>query len=171
MKTLALLTAAAALAATAAVAQPRPWHLTPEGYGPARIGMTRDQVERALGVTLEGTAVEDANVCIEMGPTRGPHRDMVFMFENRRLSRIAAVDRSRVTTPRGLGIGATAAQVRRVYPGVQAETHEYLGHPAEYLTFWTARDRRGVRFVTGLNRRVDTIIAGNQTIRYIEGCA
>jgi hypothetical protein len=164
--------ALAALAAAPASAQPRSWPLTPDGYGPVRIGMTRAQVERALAVSLAGTPVDDANVCIEMGAERGPHRDLVFMFINRRLSRIAAIDASRVTTPRGLGIGATAALVRRTYGrGLRAETHAYLGRPAEYLTFWTRPNRRGVRFVTGLDRRVEAVIAGDETIQYIEGCA
>ena len=171
MKHLILL-ATAALAATAAAAQPRPWPLTPEGYGPTRLGMTRAQVERALNVRLEGTPVDDADTCIEMGAARGAHRHLIFMFIDRRLSRIAAIDASRVATPRGLGIGATAAQVRRAYGrDLRAEEHTYLGRPAEYLTFWTRPNRRGVRFVTGLNRRVEAVIAGNETILYIEGCA
>jgi hypothetical protein len=162
----------AALAAAPAMAQ-RPVPLTPDGYGPARIGMTRAQVERALNVRLEGTPVNDANECIEMAPRgAGPHRNLVFMFENRRLSRIAAVNNSRVTSARGIGIGATAAQVRRSYGrSVRAEEHAYLGRPAEYLTVWTRPNRSGIRFVTDLRRRVDTIIAGNETIQYIEGCA
>lgn len=159
------------LAATPALAQPR-LNLTPDGYGPARIGMTRAQVERALNVRLEGEPVDDANVCIEMGARAGPHRNIIFMFENRRLSRIAAINSSRVTSARGVGLGATAAQVRRIYGrAVQAEPHHYLGLPAQYLTVWTRPNRRGIRFVTDLNRRVDTIIAGNETIRYVEGCA
>ena len=85
-----ILLAAAALAATAAVAQPRPWHLTPDGYGPVRIGMTRAQVERALNVRLEGEPVDDANVCIEMSAERGRIATSIFMFLDRRLSRIAA---------------------------------------------------------------------------------
>ncbi|MGQ0659845.1 hypothetical protein [Sphingosinicella sp.] len=171
MKHLILL-ATAALAATPAAAQPRPWHLTPDGYGPTRLGMTRAQVERALNIRLEGEPVDDANACIEMGATRGEHRDLIFMFIDRRLSRVAAIDASRVTTPRGLGIGATAAQVRRTYGrGLRAEEHTYIGRPAEYLTFWTRPNRRGVRFVTGLNRRVEAVIAGNDSIQLIEGCA
>lgn len=168
----AMLALFAALAATSATAQPRPWHLTPDGYGPVRIGMTRAQVERALNVRLEGEPVDDANVCIEMGPRSGEHRDLVFMFIQRRLSRIAAGGSSRVTTPRGIGIGASAAQVRRAYGrGLRAEEHAYLGIPAEYLTFWTRPNRRGVRFVTDINRRTEVVIAGDETIRYIEGCA
>ena len=172
MRKVILLGGLATLATTVALAQPRPWHLTPDGYGPVRIGMTRAQVERALNVRLEGTPVDDANVCIEMEPGSGPHRNLYFMFANRRLSRIAAGQGSPVTTPRGIGIGASAAQVRRAYGrALRAEEHTYIGQPAEYLTFWTSPNRRGVRFTTDANRRVETIIAGDETILYIEGCA
>jgi len=160
-----------AASATAALAQSRPWPLTPTGYGPARIGMTRAQVEQALGVALQGEPIDSETSCIEMVPVRGD-TNIVFMFLERRLSRIAVVNESRVRTPRGIGIGATAAQVRRAYPtGLLAEEHTYTGAPAEYLTFWVRRERSGVRFTTDENRRVDTIIAGNGSIQYIEGCA
>lgn len=160
-----------AASASAATAQPRPWHLTPEGYGPARIGMTRAEVSAALAIELEGEALDDANACHEMGAVRG-HQDLVFMFLDNRLARISVFSDSRVTTPRGIGVGASAAQVRRTYgAGLRAEAHTYLGRPAEYLTFWVRRARSGVRFETGLDRRVATIHAGNESIQYIEGCA
>jgi len=160
-----------AASAGAATAQPRTWPLTPRGYGPVRIGMTRAQVEAALAIQLEGTVLEDANVCIEMTATRGD-TDLVFMFLANRLSRVSAVLTSRAATPRGIRVGAGAAQVRRAYgPALRAEEHAYLGRPAEYLTFWTRPGRAGVRFETGLDRRVQTIHAGNESIRYIEGCA
>ena len=176
---LSLLLAASATAATAQApasgAERGPWPLTPEGYGPARIGMTRAQVERALGVTLQGEPIDSEYVCVEMVPVRADadaDANIVFMFLERRLSRIAVVNSSPVRTPRGIGIGASAAQVRRAYPtGLLAEEHSYTGAPAEYLTFWVRRERSGVRFTTDENRRVDTIIAGNESIRYIEGCA
>lgn len=168
-KTLLLL--ALALSAAPAAAQSPAWRLTPDGYGPVRIGMTRPQVSAALSIRLEGEAVDDANVCIEMGAAEG-HPDLFFMFENGRLSRISLGERSRITTPRGIGIGATAAQVRRAYGrSLRAETHTYIGRPGEYLTFWTRFNSKGVRFETGADRRVQVIHAGNGSIQYIEGCA
>lgn len=166
-----LLLLAAFAAASPALAQTRAWPLTPDGYGPVLIGMTRDQVATALGTQLEGEAIDDANICVEMGAASG-YPDLYFLFENGLLARISAGENSRVLTPRGIGIGASAAQVRRSYGRtLRAETHTYLGRPAEYLTFWVRRNRSGVRFETGIDRRVKTIHAGNSTIQYIEGCA
>jgi len=149
---------------------PAAWHLTPDGYGPARIGMTRAEVSAALAAPLEGEALEDENSCIEM--TAPGHPDLLFMFTDRRLSRISAVRESRVTTPRGIGVGASEAEVRRAYgPRLRSEPHHYDGLPARYLTYWTRPRTRGVRFETGPDRRVSTIHAGADTIQYIEGCA
>jgi hypothetical protein len=154
----------------AAAAIPAGTKLTVDGLGPVRIGMTQAEVARALRSKLVGQALDDENVCVEK---HSPGlAGVYFMFEERRLSRISVAAPSRVSTPRGIRVGATAAEVRRAYPkGLQAEPHEYLELPAEYLTFWTIKDKRGVRFETDLKRRVQTIHAGGPSIQYIEGCA
>ena len=154
----------------AAPAQSPVWPLTPDGYGPARIGMTRAQVSAALRSPLQGQAVEDEETCIELTATRG-HPNLFLLFEDGRLSRISTAGGGRIRTQRGIGVGSSAAEVRRAYgPRIEAETHEYLGAPAEYLTWWARPNRRGLRFETDTDRRVDTIHAGNASIRYIEGC-
>ena len=148
-----------------------PWPLTPEGYGPARIGMTRAQVERALVDPARGRAARAHRRLHRDGRTARRPRHRLHVP-----GRPAGPDPvgagSQVRTPRGIGVGATAAQVRRAYPrGLLAEEHTYTGAPAEYLTFWVRRERSGVRFTTDENRRVDSVIAGNGSIQYIEGCA
>jgi hypothetical protein len=162
----------AVLIASAAAAAPQPaWHLTPEGFGPVRIGMSRAQVEKALHVTLEGEPLEDERSCIEMAP-KGPDQGLWFMFEEYKLSRISIGAPSKLTTPRGIGLGASADQVRRAYPrGLKAERHYYEGLPSQYLTYWTVPGKRGVRFETDNKRRVQTIHAGTDAIQYVEGCA
>lgn len=145
-------------------------HLTPEGWGAVKIGMSQAEVAAALGAKLEGEPIEDENVCVEKVTPAQP--DIWFMFEEGRLTRISVGEQSKVTTPRGVGIGATAAEVRRKYPkGLKAEPHHYLDLPGEYLTYWTLPKKRGVRFETDLKRRVATIHAGSASIQYVEGCA
>src|SRR6266542_336592 len=69
-------------------------------------------------------------------------------------------------------VPAGADQVHHAYRhGLKAEDHYYEGRPAEYLTFWTAPGRRGVRFETDSKRRVQTIHAGTESIQLVEGCA
>ena len=144
-------------------------HLTPDGWGPVRIGMTQAQVARALGARLEGEPVDEGMSCVEQVSDKHPH--MWFMFEEGRLTRISIGDASRITTPRGIGVGASAAAVRKAYPrGLKAEPHEYQDAPAEYLTFWTVPRKRGVRFEVEEQRRVGTIHAGGPSIQYVEGC-
>ncbi len=159
------------LAASAPAAAPPSWPLTPDGWGPAKIGMSRAQVERVLHVRLEGEAIEDEKACIEMVPA-GAEQGLWFMFEDYKLSRISIGQPSKVKTPRGIGIGASAANVRRAYGrGLKAEPHHYEGLPSEYLTYWTVPGKRGVRFETDAKRRVQTIHAGTSAIEYVEGCA
>lgn len=165
-----VLAAIALSLAGAAPAQMRTWPLTPDGYGPVRIGMTRAQVSAALRSPLEGEPIEDEESCIELTATRG-HPQLAFLFQARRLSRISVAGAGPIRTQRGIGIGSTAAQIRRAYrPRLEAEVHEYLGAPGEYITWWARPNRRGLRFETDNNRRVDVIHAGDGSIRLIEGC-
>jgi hypothetical protein len=169
MKRISLLMAPLLLGAAPA---PGSWPLTPLGWGPAKIGMTRAQVARVLGVPLRGTAIESVDVCVEQSARGSAYSGVIFMFENKRLSRISTGSQSRVRTPSGIRVGATAAQVRRAYGRkLQAEPHKYLAKPAEYLTYWTVPAKRGVRFETGEGRRVERIHAGGPSIEYVEGCA
>ena len=145
-------------------------HLTPDGWGAVKIGMSQAEVARTLGAKLEGEPIEDEKVCVEK--ITPAHPGMWFMFLDGRLARISAGEQSKVTTPRGIGVGATAAEVRRTYAkGLQAEPHHYLDLPGEYLTYWTVPKKRGVRFETDVKRRVETIHAGDDSIQYVEGCA
>jgi len=159
------------IAALLLAGAPPQWHLTVDGMGPVRIGMSRAEVEKALDVELEGEPLEDEESCIEMVP-KGPDQGLWFMFEGYKLSRISIGSPSKLTTPRGIGIGASADSVRSAYgQGLKAEPHYYEDLPSEYLTYWTVPEKRGVRFETDSKRRVQTIHAGTESIQYVEGCA
>jgi hypothetical protein len=148
------------------------WKLTPAGWGPVRIGMNRAQVEKALKVELEGEAFDNEGSCVELYSDDQPLSGMFFMFLDGKLSRISASAPSKTVTPRGIGIGAGAEDVRKAYAtGLEAEPNHYLDLPAEYLTYWLKPKTRGVRFETDSSQKVESIHAGNDSIQYIEGCA
>ncbi len=169
VKTLAM---AALLVAAAPPAPSYDWKLTPAGWGPVRIGMTRAQVTKALKVELAGEAFDEEGSCIELFPENDQLKGTYFMFIDGKLSRITVAESQTITTPRGIHVGSTADEVRAAYgAGLQAEPNHYLDLPAEYLTYWLKPKSSGVRFETDAQRKVETIHAGNDTIQYIEGCA
>ena len=163
------------LLAAALLAAPAPsydWKLTPAGWGPVRIGMTRPQVEQALRLQLEGEAFDNEGSCVELYSSKEQLRGLYFMFLDGRLSRVSVVETAKVATPRGIRVGASADEVRAAYGAkLLAEPHEYSGEPAEYLTYWLKPKKSGVRFETDSSRKVETIHAGNDSIQLIEGCA
>ena len=161
--------AAFLLFATNAAAAPA-WHLTVNGLGPVRIGMSPTHSANALGAKLSGGAADSRAVCIEKQADSLP--GVTFMFENGRLTRISVREPSPITTPRGIGAGASADQVRKAYGArLSVENTKYEPPPAEYLTYWTVANRRGVRFETDSNRRIAVMHAGTSSIIYVEGCA
>ena len=158
--------------------------LTPEGFAPLRIGMTRAEVVKALGEASDPDAVggPDPQSCDEFRPARAPE-GMLVMIEDGRLTRISLGEGSAVKTDRGLGVGDTAAAVRAAYGGaLQAGPHKYEAAPAEYLTVW-AKDppkdersevpasARGIVYEVGGKGVVQAVSAGGPSISYVEGCA
>jgi hypothetical protein len=162
-----------ALLLTAAAPAPSyDWKLTPAGWGPVRIGMTQAQTEKALKIQLEGEAFDNQGSCMELYSSDQRLAGLYFMFLDGKLSRISAGERSAIKTPRSMGVGSTAEEVRAAYgEKLKAEPHHYLDLPAEYLTYWLKPTKSGVRFETDAQRRVETIHAGDASIQFIEGCA
>ena len=155
--------------ALAAAAHPT-WVLTPDGLGPVKMGMTQAQVVKALGGKLTGEAIESDDICVEKDSSRLP--GVGFMFEDKKLVRISLDTDAKIATARGVRAGVTAAAVRKAYPkGLLTEPNAYIEKPAEYLTFWTVKGKKGVRFEVDEKRNVYVIHAGTAAIQYIEGCA
>ena len=82
------------------------WKLTPAGWGPVRIGMTREQVARALMAELSGEALDNEGSCIELFPEKEELRGTYFMFQGGKLSRISVVEAGKFATPRRIQVGA-----------------------------------------------------------------
>lgn len=151
-------------------------HLTSEGWGPLRIGMTRAQVVSALGEDANPGSVggPEPDACDQWRPARAPD-GMLVMIERGRLTRITLIRDSPVTTQAGFGVGADRAAIQAAY-GERAEVtpHKYVGDDAGYITVWSAgpdtAEPRGIVYEIGADGRVSHIHAGGPSIRYVEGC-
>lgn len=151
--------------------------LTAQGFGPLRIGMTRAEVEAALGPDSDPKSVggPDPASCDMFRPARAPE-GLSVMLENGVLTSVWVSRDAAVETDRGLNVGDTAAEVRRVHGSAAvAEPHKYVEAPAEYLTVWSTADHssaaaRGLKYEIGLDGKVQTIAAGGPSISYVEGC-
>jgi hypothetical protein len=167
-----LVPAIALLLVSQATAKTPDWRLTPTGWGPVKIGMTRMQVSKALNVELQGNFIDSEGTCQELVGVDDALEGLFFMFEDGKLTRITATEPSAVMTPRGIHVGSTDDEVRKAYgTGLEIEPHHYEEAPAEYLTFWLDPAKNGVRFETDLHGKVESIHAGNDGSQYIEGCA
>jgi hypothetical protein len=151
--------------------------LTAEGFGPLRIGMTRAEVEAALGPDANPEAVggPDPASCDMFRPERAPE-GLLVMVENGVLTSVWLSRNTAVETDRALNVGDPAAEVKRVY-GAAAEVtpHKYVEAPAEYITVWSTSDHqspaaRGLKYEVGRDGRVQTIAGGGPSIQYVEGC-
>lgn len=134
--------------------------LTPDGYGDIRIGMTVAEVANTVGGRLSvKDQAYDPNDCQRR--TTPIHPGMELWFSNGRLTHVDISEGSPVRTPRGIGVGATAAEVRRLYPGIQSEEAMHDNPPAENLIWWVVPERKGVIFRINELGRVWAIAAGS----------
>jgi hypothetical protein len=158
-----------ALALTAAAPPP----LTSAGWGQLKIGATESEVRKALTpFEVEGEPGDDTYAdCHHINSKRYP--GLAAMIQEGRLTRLSLWSESRsLKTDKGLGVGATEAQVKRAYgPKLLVTEHAYDGPEGHYLTYWTVPEKRGVRYETDIHGRVSVIHVGDDTIQLIEGCS
>ncbi|AYG95911.1 hypothetical protein D8I30_12555 [Brevundimonas naejangsanensis] len=152
--------------------------LTAQGFGPLKIGMSRAEVEAAMGPDSRPDAVggPDPAACTLFHPRDAP-AGVMAMVEGGVLTSVWLDPPAAAETNRALNIGDAAAEVRRVYGDqVQAMPHKYEAAPAEYLFVWTTPDHagpaaRGLKYEIGRDGRVVRIAGGGPSIQYVEGCA
>ena len=177
--------AAAAEPTPVATATPDANTLTPTGWGPLRIGMTRAEVVEALGPDANPQNVGGAEPeqCDQFRPQRAPE-NMLLMIEEGKLTRIELRGSNDIHTPEGFTVGDAASAIKaKLGTRLSAQPHKYLDAPAEYLTVWQTDvtpgeggyvddpEARGIVYEIGADGLVDNIFAGGPAIQYVEGCA
>ncbi len=156
--------------------------VTAQGWGPLRIGMSRAEVEGALGADSNPEAVggPDPETCDMFRPARAPEGLMV-MVERGVLTSLWLDRAATLKTDRGFGVGDEAAAIKAAYGAAAHVTpHKYSAAPAEYITVWSEAGgpgyvqdatARGISYHIGTDGRVEHVAAGGPSIQYVEGCA
>lgn len=157
-------------------AEPSANLITPDGWGPLRIGMTRAEVVAAAGEDANPNAVggPDPDRCDEFRPASAP-AGLLVMVQRGVLTRISVSRTSDIRTPEDFGVGDSGSSVLEDY-GSRASVgpHQYWPPPAKYITVWREEssdvDRRGIRYEIDTTGEVVHIHAGGPSIEYVEGC-
>lgn len=144
------------------------WKLRPDGFGPARVGMTLAQVRQVLHEPLSAGDRDDLKGdCFYAESKAHPH--LGFMIIDGKFVR-ADVDKPGISTPEGIQVGDSEAKVRKIYgKSVETEPHKYFddGH---YLTVNTSDGRYGTRFETERGKVINFYAGDADAIQYVEGC-
>lgn len=153
-----------------------PQLLTPDGWGPLRIGMSRAEVVAAAGEDAEPGAVggPDPEACDEFRPRNAPDGVLV-MIQNGVLTRISVSRNADVSTPTGFRVGDSGSAVLAEYGArARVEPHKYWAPPAKYVTAWrqarSQSERRGIRYEISSENEVVHLRGGGPSIEYVEGC-
>ena len=164
----ALLSALAALMPTPAYCQEK--RVSLDGYGLARIGMSRGDLEKALGVNLtKDNMTEDPQSCEVVAPSKG-YSGIDYLLIDRKLARID-ISSEKIKTVSGAQIGDSQSSIMALYPSrVTVTPHFYTAPDGSYLTMLSQDKRRGIRFETDLGKVTRYYVGTTEAIQYVEGC-
>ncbi|MCW5649784.1 MAG: hypothetical protein KIS62_08570 [Ramlibacter sp.] len=131
--------------------------------------MTAAEAAGLLGTRLK--TFEDRPLdpsCDHLYPAKG-FEGLVLMVQNGKISRVTTTN-PHVQTLSGIKVGDTTARLKLVFGNrLEIEPHKYDEHGAYYFV-WERGRHYGVKFEIG-GDRVSEIYAGDETIRYVEGCS
>jgi len=148
------------------------WVLTPEGYGPVRIGAPRAVAAVALGapLTLDTAAMISEN-CGHVRMPRGPG-GVSLMIVNDTVVRVEVSERG-VRTAAGDQVGDAEAEVLARYAArIRVEPHPYSGPEGHYLVVPAVGDTTRQLILETDGQRVTRFRTGRlPEVTWMEGCA
>ena len=142
------------------------WVMSDSGAAGVTIGLTRAEVEKKLGIQLQGA--DTVSPCVHLRSIRLP-QGVSYMFNKGTLARID-VDYPTVATDAGARVGDAQQRVESLYKGhVTVTPHKYLeGH---YLTVRP----KGTRLIYVFETEHDTVIRYRYgrlpEVEWVEGCS
>jgi hypothetical protein len=142
------------------------------GFGPAQWGANEEAVRMAWGKDMQADRVDDPNACHYLFPLPRPHAGFgtAFMFEGGKLVRVD-VDSPQVVAPGGGRTGMNAAQIRALYPGMEARPHKYV-ETGQYLRVADPNGGAGVLIFSMTDDTADSWRVGvAPQVDYVEGCS
>lgn len=144
--------------------------LSAEGYGPIRIGMSREDAAAAFGQTLLlNGAADPACEGYVFEPGVGPE-GMRFLALDGAIARISDHGSQNLLTDAGIAVGAGIDAVRTAYAG--AEESGVEDGPGRVLTAWRESGALGLRFWFDGEGRVTEMAAGTrEALLLTEGCS
>lgn len=158
-------------ARAAAPSAEAPWIVTPDGYGPIRIGVPRAVAAAALGMPLPlDTADMVSESCGHVDLPHGP-RGVALMIVADTVVRVEVYEAG-VRTAAGDQVGDAEATVLARYAGrVRVEPHPYDGPEGHYLVVPTPQDTTRQLILETDGQRVRQFRAGRlPEVAWIEGC-
>jgi hypothetical protein len=139
-------------------------------FGPIKIGMTPKEVSKIIGIpvipydSLEG----DDSSCFFVSPN-GYSKDIVFMIENGRITRIDVTSKN-ISVAGKIHIGDDEKKVTDMFKEkVQEAEHPYIGKDGKYLTVFT-KPGFAFLFETEKGKIISFRSGDSASVKYIEGC-
>jgi hypothetical protein len=131
--------------------------------------MSVAEASAALGAPLHTADGEPAEPsCDYLYPASG-HDGISLMVQEGRITSID-VAKPGIETRSGIRVGDTTSRLKQVFGSqLEIEPHHYDDQGFYYFV-WEPDKKHGVKFEIANDRVVD-ILAGDQTIRLVEGCA
>ncbi|WP_193514455.1 hypothetical protein [Streptomyces griseoloalbus] len=141
--------------------------VTVDGIGPARIGMSAEQVEKAVGAPL--TLVGDASHCTD-GTLAGAPDGLSLMFMENSLVAVSVEPPAAVSTASGMRVGTTRDELSDTY-GDEITT-DSVEDGSERLVFAPTAPRFGGRIIVFdlSDGQVDRFAAGTRDAATVGSC-
>ncbi len=138
--------------------------LTDGSYGIVRFGSKLVEIEKQLREKAKGHTGDQGCDFVTFKKYPG----LKFMVEKGIVTRADVTDSS-IPNAVGIEIGTTLDEVKRRYPKVIVEHHQYdpMGH---YLIFKSKDGKRAIVFEEGNGKITDVRAGVEPSVEYVEGC-